>query len=108
VVAAVVLGLDRAVQPADRRLEDRAAGRGGPVRDALEAVDAAGGEAARDLLVLVAEDVDDDALRGQVDEERAGQNATSGGSRDTEMNELAAIPCRSPSWLVVTTTTPVG
>jgi hypothetical protein len=98
VVAAVVLGLDRAVQPADRRLEDRAAGRGGPVRDVSSC------SSPRMLMTMPFAG----RIRGQVDEERAGQNATSGGSRDTEMNELAAIPCRSPSWLVVTTTTPVG
>jgi hypothetical protein len=47
-------------------------------------------------------------IRGQVDDDRAGQNATSGGSSETEVNELQAIPCRSPSWSVVTMTTPVG
>ena len=31
-------------------------------------------------------------IRGQVDDDRAGQNATSGGSSDTEMNELSAMP----------------
>jgi hypothetical protein len=50
----------------------------------------------------------DGRIRGHVDEERAGQNATSGGSSDTDVNELHAMPCSSPSCTVVTTTTPVG
>jgi hypothetical protein len=31
-------------------------------------------------------------ILGHVEDDRAGQNATSGGSSDTEMNELSAMP----------------
>src|SRR5919201_6921837 len=48
-------------------------------------------------------------ILGQVVEERPGKNATSGGSRDTEVNEPMTMPVGVPSGvLAVTTVTPVG
>lgn len=39
---------------------------------------------------------------------RAAQNATSGGARDTEMNELTTSACGAVGLVAVTTATPVG
>ena len=36
------------------------------------------------------------------------QNSMSGGSRETEVNELTVIPCASPLEVVVRTVTPVA
>lgn len=48
-------------------------------------------------------------ILGQVVEERPGKNATSGGSRDTEVNEPMTMPTGVPSGsFAVTTVTPVG
>ncbi len=39
---------------------------------------------------------------------RMRQTSTSSGSSDTDVTELAVMPCSSPSWTVVTTVTPVA
>ncbi|GAA0550728.1 hypothetical protein GCM10009546_10970 [Actinomadura livida] len=46
--------------------------------------------------------------RGQVVDECATHTDTSGGSRDTGTNELAAMPTGSPATSPATTATPVG
>ena len=47
-------------------------------------------------------------MRGQVDEVFAAQKSTSGGSSDTDVNELAAMPTGSSSSIAVMTVTPVA
>lgn len=46
---------------------------------------------------------------GQVVEERPGQNAMSGGVRETEVNDPMTMPTGAPPGVIaVTTVTPVG
>src|SRR3954471_11393743 len=46
---------------------------------------------------------------GQLEDDRSGMNATSGGSSDTDENDPTAIPAGRPSpSMPVTTATPVG
>ncbi len=47
------------------------------------------------------------AIRGQVADDRLGQNSTSGGSRDSAANDWQAKPAGPPSSTVVMTVTPV-
>ena len=47
-------------------------------------------------------------MRGQVVEVRPTQNRTSGGSRDTDVNELAATPTGSSPSMAVMIVTPVA
>jgi hypothetical protein len=47
-------------------------------------------------------------MRGQVEDDFAAQNNTSGGSSDTDVNELAAMPTGSSPSTAVTMTTPVA
>ena len=48
------------------------------------------------------------SMRGHVVDVRATQNSTSGGSSDTDVNELAATPAGSPSETAVMIVTPVA
>src|SRR5215471_10265763 len=48
------------------------------------------------------------SIRGQVDDECATQNNTSGGSSDNDANAFAAIPTGSPSSIAVMIVTPVA
>ena len=45
---------------------------------------------------------------GKVVDAFAAQNSTSGGSSDTEVNELHAMPYGVPSFIAVTIVTPVA
>ena len=47
-------------------------------------------------------------MRGHVDDDFAAQNSTIGGSSDTDVNELHAMPTGSPPSIAVTITTPVA
>ena len=47
-------------------------------------------------------------IRGQVVDDFAAQNSTSGGSSDTDVNELHAMPTGSSPSIAVTMTTPVA
>ena len=49
------------------------------------------------------------SIFGQLVEPLSGKNPTSGGSRETEVNDPTTKPARRPSaWVAVTTQTPVG
>ena len=71
------------------------------------------GELAGDGRVVVGQDRDPEVRRarrrsGHVLEVLAIENDTSGGSRLTDVNELAASPTGTPSTLAATATTPLG
>ena len=66
-----------------------------------------------DLLAVVVEEVGGPLLpaawmRGHVVDDFAAQNNTSGGSSDTDVNELHAIPAGSSPSIAVTSATPVA
>ena len=106
VVTAVVHGVDRAVDPGQAAGESRGSEVGRVPGDLAELVVALAGERIADVDLILGEDVDAERTGGldvrPAGRALVGQNATRGGSSDTEVNDPMASP-GSPSSTAVTT-----
>ena len=95
-VAGVVLITQSTVDPGQQAAQARAGGAVGAI-DAGEALNALGGESDRQILMVAGHDVDREAtgipqLRPCLGGAARAEQNTRGGSRETEVTELAAMP----------------
>ena len=101
VVTGLVHGLDAAASPGERAVQDGRPGRRRRPAHAVEFARPAGAEHPGQLALLVGQHVGAEvpgrAIRGQVADERPGQNSTSGGSRDSAANDWQAKPAGPPA-----------
>lgn len=112
-VARLVYGIKRAVDPCYDVVQHRRAIGEHAVRDAGELIVALRCETPTQIALVAREHIDAKPtgalIRGQLVDDLSGKNATSGGARLTDVNEPTTIPEATPSAsIAVTTHTPVG